>query len=379
MICSNPITKPLLRLSLSLAVLFIFTHCSAPSSQNTIEEKKGLKDYYQHYFPVGVAVSPGALADSAQSALIQQEFNSMTAENVMKTGPIHPEPNTYNWKPADAVRDYALAHNMKLRGHALVWHQQYPDWFFKDENGEQISKDTLYARMQKHISAVVSRYKDVIYAWDVVNEAVSDDSNFVYRQESPYYQIAEDEYLAKAFEFAHEADPDARLFYNDYNAARPEKVDRIYQLLKKLVDAGVPIHGVGIQGHWSIFEPTEKDLRYAIDKYASLGLEVQITELDVSIYKWEKHRRPLREGESDVFTPELEQKQLAQYDMFFRVFRSYKDTLTGVTFWNISDQYSWLDLYPVRGRKNYPLLFDQELKRKKAYEAVVDFDDTAKN
>ncbi|PTB92538.1 1,4-beta-xylanase [Marivirga lumbricoides] len=362
-----------LAIGLLCAGSLYFTQCSSVSEEKE-QSANGLHEYYSGYFPIGVAVSPRALEDSAQSALILREFNSMTPENVMKAGPIHPSPNQYNWGPADAVSNYAKENDLKLRGHALVWHQQYPGWFFKDENGDQISKDTLYARMKSHITEVVNRYKDVIYAWDVVNEAVSDNSDFVYRQESPYYQIAGEEYLAKAFEFAHAADPQAKLFYNDYNAARPEKVDRIYTLVKKLKDAGVPIHGVGIQGHWSIFEPSEKDLRYAIDKYASLGLDVQITELDVSIYPWEKERRAMKPGESDEFTNELEEKQLKQYDMFFHVFRDYKETLTGVTFWNISDQYTWLDTYPVEGRKNYPLLFDQELKPKKAYYKVTSFD-----
>lgn len=366
--------------SFSLAALCLsslyFMQCTVPSKgqEPTASTVKGLHQYYSDYFPVGVAVSPGALKDSAQSALILKEFNSMTPENVMKAGPIHPQPNEYNWEPADAISNYAKTNDLKLRGHALVWHQQYPNWFFKDENGNQINKDTLYARMKTHITDVVTRYKDVIYAWDVVNEAVSDNSEYVYRQESPYFQIAGEEYLTKAFEFAHAADPQAKLYYNDYNAARPEKVDRIYALVKKLKDAGVPIHGVGIQGHWSIYEPSEKDLRYAIEKYASLGLDVQITELDVSIYPWEKERRPMKPGESDELTEELEEKQLQQYDMFFRVFRDYKETLTGVTFWNISDQYTWLDTYPVEGRKNYPLLFDQELKPKKAYQKVISFD-----
>lgn len=352
---------------------FCFSQCTT-LSKGQEPEVLGLNDYYEDYFPIGVAVSPQALQDSAQSALILREFNSMTPENVMKAGPIHPKPNQYNWGPSDAISEYAKQNNMKLRGHALVWHQQYPDWFFKDAAGNTISKDTLYARMKTHITDVVSRYQDVIYAWDVVNEAVSDNPDYVYRQESPYFEIAGEEYLAKAFEFAHAADPNAKLYYNDYNAARPEKVDRIYTLVKKLKDAGVPIHGIGIQGHWSIYEPSEQDLRYALDKYASLGLDVQITELDVSIYPWEKERRPIKPGESDDFTEELEEKQVQQYDMFFRVFRDYKETITGVTFWNISDQYTWLDTYPVEGRKNYPLLFDQELKPKKAYQKVISFD-----
>jgi endo-1,4-beta-xylanase len=143
--------------------------------------------------------------------------------------------------------------------------------------------------------------------------------------------------------------------------------------LKKLVDANVPIHGIGLQGHWSIFEPTEKELRETLDKYSSLKLDIQITELDVSLYKWEKFKRERRQGETDVFTSELENKQMEHYKMIFKVFRDYKNVITGITFWNISDRRSWLDEYPVAGRKNYPLLFDQNLKPKKAYWEVVKF------
>lgn len=369
------ILKRGLLLGLTLGVLFSCKQASEKQEARLADaQPKGLKDYYKDYFPIGVAVYPQAFQDSLTSELIKTQFASMTPENVMKMGPIHPQPNTYNWEPADAIVDFARKNDIMMRGHALVWHQQYPDWFFKDEKGNQIGKDTLYARMKEHITTVMSRYKDDIYAWDVVNEAVSDNPEVVYREESPYYQIAGEEYLAKAFQFAHEADPDAKLFYNDYNAVRPEKMERIYTLVKKLVDAGVPINGVGIQAHWSIFEPTEAELRTAIEKYASLGLDVQITELDVSLYKWEKDQRSLLEGENDLLTPELEQKQMDQYNMFFKVFRDYKETLTGVTFWNISDRYSWLDNYPVAGRKNYPLLFDQELKPKKAYYEVIEFD-----
>ncbi|MDX1543954.1 MAG: endo-1,4-beta-xylanase, partial [Christiangramia sp.] len=197
-------------------------------------------------------------------------------------------------------------------------------------------------------------------------------------RESEWYKIAGEDFIIKAFEYAREADPEAKLFYNDYNAIIPEKRDRIYKLLKMLVDKNVPIDGVGIQGHWSIYGPSEEELRKAIDMYSSLGLEVQITELDVSLYEWEKERREKRPDESDEFTPELEKKQIDKYDMFFKVFRDYKNTLTGVTFWNISDRSTWLDNYPVPGRKNYPLLFDENHEPKKAYWEVVQFEEKKK-
>ncbi|MFI5162858.1 MAG: endo-1,4-beta-xylanase [Sphingobacteriales bacterium] len=333
---------------------------------------KGLKDYYQNFFPVGVAVSAHDLKNPQEAALILSQFNSLTPENAMKMGPIHPEENHYNWRDADSIVAFAQTHGLRVRGHNLCWHEQTPAWLFKNADGSQVTKDVLLKRLKDHITTVVNRYKGKIYAWDVVNEAIDDDSTKFLRN-SLWYQICGDDYIIKAFEYAHEADPNAILFYNDYNTERPEKRERVYRLLKMLVDAKAPIDGVGIQAHWSIYEPSQKDLIATIKKFSSLGLKVQVTELDMSIYPWEKNRRNLRPGESDAYTPELEKKQTNQYAMVFKVFRQYKDVITGVTFWNISDKNTWLDGYPVPGRKNYPLLFDQNFQPKKAYWKVVHF------
>ncbi len=170
-----------------------------------------------------------------------------------------------------------------------------------------------------------------------------------------------------------QADPDALLFYNDYNTENPSKREKIFQLLKRLIDTKIPIHGVGLQGHWSIYEPTETELRNSLEKFKTLGIAVQITELDVSVYPLEHSRRDARPGEPNTLTDEMTQKQIEQYKMIFSVLREYKEIITGVTFWNVSDKHSWLDSFPVAGRKNYPLLFDQNLVPKKAYWEVVKF------
>jgi endo-1,4-beta-xylanase len=338
-------------------------------------QPKGLKDYYHDYFPIGVAVNVRSIT-SPDTALILREFNSVTPENAMKMGPIHPEEGRYNWKDADAIVDFATAHGLRIRGHNLCWHEQTPRWLFVNSNGDTVTKEVLLKRLKDHITAVVSRYKGRIYAWDVVNEAVadekSDDTSRILRN-SPWFRICGDEFIAKAFEYAHAADPNARLFYNDYNTERPEKRERVYRLLRKLVAAGVPITGVGIQAHWSVYEPSAADLRASIDRFSSLGLKVQITELDISIYPWEKNPRALRPGESDAYTPVLQQQQADQYKNVFSVFRGYKGTINGVTFWNVTDKHTWLDQYPVPGRKNYPLLFDTAGQPKKAYWEVAKF------
>jgi endo-1,4-beta-xylanase len=344
----------------------------SPVIAQSSNEQKGLKDYYKKYFPIGVSVTPRELQGKDESALVLQQFNSLTPENAMKMAPIHPQENRFNWRDADSIVSFAQAHHLKVRGHNLCWHEQTPGWLFKDAQGNEVTKEVLLKRLKDHISAVVGRYKGKIYAWDVVNEAVDDDSTKFLRN-SLWYKICGEDFIAKAFEYAHEADPDAILFYNDYNTERPEKRERVYQLLKKLVDAKVPINAVGIQGHWSIYEPSPDDLVATIKKFSSLGLKIQITELDISVYPWEKNRRALRPGETFAYTPELEQKQSDKYAEVFKIFRKYKNVITGVTFWNISDKNTWLDRYPVAGRKNYPLLFDQDLKPKKAYWRVVDF------
>jgi endo-1,4-beta-xylanase len=352
----------------SFLVLLLYTVCT--SAQQV--PSKGLKDYYKNYFPIGVAVSARDIKNPEEAALILGQFNSLTPENAMKMGPIHPEENRYNWKDADSIVAFAQAHGLRVRGHNLCWHEQTPAWLFKDNAGNLVTKDVLLKRLKDHITTVVNRYKGKIYAWDVVNEAVDDDSTKFLRN-SLWYQICGEDFIAKAFEYAHEADPKAVLFYNDYNTERPEKRERVYRLLKKLVDAGVPINGVGLQAHWSLYEPDQEDLVATIKKFSSLGLKIQITELDISIYPWEKNRRAKQPGEADAYTPELEKKQVDKYAQVFKIFREYRNVITGVTFWNISDKNTWLDGYPVPGRKNYPLLFDQDLRPKKAYWKVVDF------
>ena len=356
-----------------LLVALVFSGCAAHKTIQARAAHKGLKDYYKNYFPVGVAVNTRNItAGSPEQSLILQEFNSITPENDMKMGPIHPRQGQYNFAPADRIVAFARLHGLKVRGHNLCWHEQAPGWIFKDGAGGPVSRDSLFARLRQHIQTVVGRYRHDIYAWDVVNEAVSDDSAQLLRK-SPWLEICGPSYIDSAFWYAHEADPAALLFYNDYNAVRPEKARRIYKLLKGLKERGVPLDDIGIQAHWSVGQPTEKELRAALDLYKSLGLKIQITELDVSVFPWEKNQRALLPRDKIVYKGKLEGAQTAFYKMIFRVFREYKDVITSVTFWNVSDKDSWLNHYPVEGRQNYPLLFDSTLHRKPAYKAVTAF------
>lgn len=339
--------------------------CNGPGGRSDgIDSTKGLKDFYADYFPIGVAVSPRSL-EGEQGELIKKQFNSLTAENVMKPALIQPRKGEYNWSDADKIVEFAQANGMKVRGHTLCWHTQTGQWMYQDSLGNMLQKEEALANLKEHITQVVTRYKGKVYCWDVLNEIVVDDpdSSKVYRDSSPWYKVSGTEFIPLVFQWAHEADPDAILFYNDYNTENPVKRDKIYNMLKDLLDKGVPIHGMGLQAHWKLNDPTEENLRASIDKFASLGLDVQITELDITVNLG-------REDPDSTFTAEREQKQIDQYKMVFNVFREKKDNITGITFWNVSDRGSWLDR---RGKKAYPLLFDENLKPKKAFWEVVNF------
>ncbi|MDQ3278774.1 MAG: endo-1,4-beta-xylanase, partial [Bacteroidota bacterium] len=231
---------------------------SSSANQASAPAVANLKDAYKDYFPIGVAVSPRALKTD-EAGLILQHFNSVTPENAMKMGPIHPREDAYNWADADSIVAFAQRNHLKVRGHTLVWHNQTPSWLFVDTNGNTVSKEVLLQRLKAHITAVVSRYKGKIYAWDVVNEAISDKRD-EYLRPSKFLEIIGEEYIAKAFQWAHEADPAAQLFYNDYNEISPVKREKIHRLVKSLKDAGVPIHGVGLQAHWAVNEPSREQL-----------------------------------------------------------------------------------------------------------------------
>jgi endo-1,4-beta-xylanase len=367
----NKIILPLL--VSAFALIQVCCTSTSKSQKQPVNSSKGLKDYYEDYFAIGVAVSPQALKTD-ESGLILQQFGSMTPENAMKMGPIHPREDFYNWRDADSIAAFAKRNNLKLRGHTLCWHNQTPRWFFTDSvTGKQVTKEVLLQRLKEHITTVVSRYKGTIYAWDVVNEVISDKQDEYFRP-SLFYQICGEDFVAKAFEYAHAADPDALLFYNDYNEISPVKREKIIRMIKDLKAKGIPIHGVGLQAHWATNEPSKEQLEKTLEDFSKLGLQMQLTELDISVYDKEHDARERRPSDSDTaFTPAKELKQQEVYKMCFELFRKYRQYITSVTFWNISDRRSWLDNFPVRNRKDYPLLFDKTLKPKKAFWDVVNF------
>ena len=329
------------------------------------EDPTGYKDTYKDYFSVGVAVNMRNVTDPAQIALIKKNFSSITAENAMKPASLQPREGEWHWENADKIANFCRENNIPLRGHTLCWHSQFADWMFVDDKGNEVSKEVFYERLRTHIHTVVNRYKDIVYAWDVVNEAISDGDG-PYRQ-SRHFKLCGDEFIAKAFEFAREADPDALLFYNDYNAADPAKRDRIYNMVKKMKDAGVPIDGIGMQGHYNIYSPSMADVEAAIEKYSTIVDQIHFTELDIRINEESGGGLRFNRGEAKAVPDHIRTVQEDQYASLFKLLRNHKDVVTNVTFWNLSDADSWL------GANNYALPFDREYKPKRVYSIIKNF------
>ncbi len=326
-------------------------------------EVPSLQKVYQNYFDIGAAVNLQTI--EIQKSLLAKHFNSITAENEMKFENLQPEEGRFTFDNADKLAAFAKENGLKMRGHTLVWHNQTPLWVFQDEKGDLVSRDLLLHRMKEHITKVVQRYRGQVYCWDVVNEAVVDEGTELLRK-SPWLDIIGEDFIEKAFEFAHEADPEALLFYNDYNECNPVKRAKIYKLVQSLVDKGVPIHGVGLQAHWNINNPSMDEIRSAIERYASLGLKLQFTEMDVSVFSFDDRRMNLVKPTSEMLDLQAE-----RYQQFFQMLREYKEEITAVTFWGAADDYTWLDDFPVKGRKNWPFLFDEKHQPKEAFWKVV--------
>ncbi len=336
-----------------------------------------LASLYESYFPIGAAVNTLTLC--TQEKLLSAHVNSLTAENDMKWSLIHPRPgngpDAYEFSRADEIVAFASKRGMTVRGHTLVWHQQVPDWVFTGRDGSPgtATKAEVLARLSDHVGTLLDHFRGGVYCWDVVNEALSD-GFATWRTDSPWYRTAgsdEDgdglpEYIVKAFELARAADPSVKLFYNDYNIESGTKLEKACELAKALKAKGL-IDGVGIQGHWSLYTPGAEEVRQAIDRFCSLGLEVQITELDISAFRW---------GDGsflEQLPSELTERQAVRYGELFRVLREQACSarLSGVTFWGIADDHTWLDNFPVKGRKDWPLLFDTKHMPKKAFWSVA--------
>ncbi len=340
-----------------------------------------LKDAFKDDFLIGVALGKSQFCELniVESAIVKAQFNSISPENVLKWQRIHPRLGQYDFALADRYVDFGVTNKMFVVGHNLIWHEQTPDWVFRDDHGKFVDRETLLARMREHIFAVVGRYRGKIAGWDVVNEALAEDGTL---RDSPWRKIIGDDYIAKAFEFAHAADPSAELCYNDYALENEPKRAGAVALLKKLQAQGVKISGVGLQGHYSLAEPSAAQVDETISVFEKIGVKVMFTELDMDVLPSPGHALNAEISERHEMgaglnpypngLPEAVQQQLAQrYAELFAIFLKHRASVRRVTFWGVTDGNSWLNDWPIRGRTAYPLLFDRAGKPKLAFDAVL--------
>ena len=347
------------------------------------------KSKFERAFMVGSATN--AAIDSGRDRVTQQivinQFNTITAENELKAGPLCPEPGVYDFTAADQFVAFGEAHDMFIIGHTLVWHNQTPPWFFTDQHGKPNTPEEQIEQMRTHIEKVAGRYAGRVHAWDVVNEVIADDGS--YRPTTWVNGVGGgDELVKNAFRFAAQYAPDTELYYNDFNAWRPEKRDGIVRMVKMLQSAGIRIDGVGIQGHWGLNYPKNEYIEAAIDAFGALGIKVMITELDVDVLPLTKEGQIIGQGmmhpqfqleEFKTFLDpyaaglpaDVEARLTARYVELFKIFYAKRESVDRVTLWGIHDDMSWKNGYPIPGRTNYPLLWDRRKTPKPAIEAIL--------
>ena len=359
----------------------IFAGCMLTVLVTYAETPSTLKDAYQGAFLVGAAVNAAQFTeqDFRGATLVKTQFNSITPENVLKWENIHPRADSYAFDLPDQYVAFGERNHMYVVGHCLVWHNQVPGWVFHDERGNLVGRDVMLKRMRDHIQTVVGRYKGRIKSWDVVNEALNEDGTL---RQSLWLKIIGDDYVARAFEYAHKADPSAELTYNDYSLENEAKRNGAVALIAKLRAQGVPITSVGLQGHDSLTWPTIEQQDATISAFAKLGIKVVISELDIDVLprvtsqesaeismniKQDPKLNPYVSG-----LPDSVQKALAErYAELFRAFLRHRGVVTRVTFWGVTDGDSWRNDWPVKGRTSYPLLFDRSGRPKPAFDAVM--------
>jgi endo-1,4-beta-xylanase len=359
------------------------TACLAALSLGFVQKlEPTLKDLFQQDFYVGAALNKDHVSgrDRQGIALIKKQFNTISPENLLKWGPVHPKPGKYNFKPADDYVAFGEKNNMLVVGHTLVWHQQTPAWVFEDDQGHPISREALLKRLQDHITTVVGRYKGRIQGWDVVNEAINDENGGL--RKTKWLEILGEDYIRKAFEYAHQADPKAELYYNDYSIYRPDKRAGVIRLVQNLQAQGIKVHAIGMQGHYGLKEPSLDQVEASIVAFAKLGVKVNFTELDIDVLPNPSHRQGADLAEKfaagdkfNIYTgglPDSVQQQLSRrYADLFTLFRKHRDKIDRITFWGVTDDNSWLNNWPIRGRTSYPMLFDRRYQSKPAYQAVL--------
>ncbi|WP_233078899.1 endo-1,4-beta-xylanase [Rheinheimera soli] len=345
-------------------------------------QSTSLKQAYSPYFSVGTALSERQIRGQEPGTLdlVKQQFNVLTAENIMKWEAIEPVEGQFNFAAADAMIEFAEANNIKVIGHVLLWHEQTPAWVFQDAKGQPASKELVLSRLKNHINAVMGRYKGRIQGWDAVNEALNEDGTL---RQSNWYKALGEDYIATVFEIAHKADPKAELYYNDFNLFKPEKRDGVLKLVAALKAKNVPIHGIGEQGHYSLDYPELQQVEDSIVAFGKTGLPVMITELDISVLpfpdpenigadislnmKLKQEFNPYAAGLPKAVSDQLSNKYLQLFELFLR----HSNVVQRVTLWGVNDSQTWRNDWPMKGRTDYPLLFDRKNQPKEVVPQLI--------
>ena len=355
------------------SALLIAAFVAACGNQKaTVVEEPSLKDAVGDKFLMGVAlnVNQSSGVDTSSIKLVKQHFNSIVAENCMKCEVIHPEEDRYDFTLADQFVSFGEKNGMAVIGHCLIWHSQLAPWFCVDEKGNNVTPEVLKQRMKDHITTIVTRYKGRIKGWDVVNEAILEDGSY---RKSKFYEILGEEFIPLAFQYAHEADPDAELYYNDYAMNMPGKREGVVKLVSSLKEKGIRIDAVGMQGHMGMDYPDINEFEQSIVAFAGTGVKVMVTEWDMSAL-------PTVKQSANISDTVAYQKMLNPYPetlpdsvskawnnrmkQFFGLFEKHADVISRVTAWGVSDSDSWKNDFPVKGRHDYPLLFDRNYQPK---------------
>ena len=346
---------------------------AAACAGGTTQTKEiGLKDVVGNKFLVGAAlnVRQSFGADTSSLKIVKRHFNSIVAENCMKSEEIQPREGEFFFDEADKFVNFGIENNMSIIGHCLIWHSQCPDWFFTDDKGNNVSPEILRQRMKTHISTVVGRYKGKIKGWDVVNEAIVEDGSY---RKSKFYEILGEEFIPLAFQYAHEVDPDAELYYNDYGMNVKGRREGVVKLIRSLKEKGLRIDAVGMQGHMGMDYPDIKEFEESMLAFAAEGVKVMITEWDMSALPTARQSANISDTVAfrkslnpypDALPDSVNTAWNKRMDEFFTLFEKHSDIVTRVTAWGVSDGDSWKNDFPVRGRKDYPLLFDRNYQPK---------------
>lgn len=343
--------------------------------------KSKLKDALANKFLIGVAMNASQINGNDKKAIkvILQNFNSIVAENCMKSEVTQPIDGKFDFRLADKFVKFGQTNKMAIIGHTLIWHSQTPKWFFVDKAGKQVSREVLIERMKTHITTLMTRYKGKITGWDVVNEALNDDGTL---RDSPFLKIIGPEYLKLAYQFAHEADPEAELYYNDYSMALPTKRAGVVRMVGELKQQGLKIDAIGMQGHCSMDFPAINEFESSIEAFAALGVKVMITEFDISVlpnpsmqlgadvatnFEYNQKLNPYVKSLPDSVSNVLNDR----YTTFFRLFLKHKEQISRVTLWGVNDKQSWKNDWPIHGRTDYPLLFDRNYQPKPVVYTII--------